>query len=234
MIVLALDTSMKTASIALLKDSEVVAEIFLHSGAHHSVVLLPAMESILNHTNIHLEDVDLFSCTSGPGSFTGIRIGMGTLKGIALAMNKPVVGVSTLDALAFNMVGSTFLVCPMFDARKNQVYTSLYMTDRGEGFEKLVQDSVVDIAEIGNFFQEVEKEIVFLGDGALKYARLIEGFFKGKCHIAPPLHHSIRASVVALLGEKQYRQGISETPLTISPTYLRASDAELKKATVRD
>lgn len=227
MLILAIETSTKTASIALLDGTEIIAEIFLNAGIHHSVVLLPAIENIFKVTQIRAGDIDLYTCASGPGSFTGIRIGISTVKGLALATGKPVVGVSTLDALAFNVVGSSSVVCPMLDAKKKQIYTALYRTGRGDTFEKIMGERVADVED---FLKCIEKETIFLGEGALKYSKMIKDMLPGKAYIASGLHNLLRASAVALLGKRKYHEGDYVDPFTLTPTYLRASEAELKRS----
>jgi tRNA threonylcarbamoyladenosine biosynthesis protein TsaB len=227
MLTLAIETSTKTAGIALLGDTEIIAEIFLNTGVHHSVVLLPAIENIFKVTQTKAEQVDLFACASGPGSFTGIRIGISTIKGLALATGKPVVGVSTLEALAFNVIGSSSVVCPMLDAKKKQIYAALYRAGRGDAFEKIVGERVADVEE---FLKCVEEETIFLGDGALKYSKVIKNILPGKAYFASGFQNHIRASAVALIGKRKYHEGDAVNPFTLTPAYLRASEAELARS----
>jgi len=222
---LAIDTSTKTASVALLHHSKVVIEIFTNLGTNHSAVLLPIVKNVCNISGIRVEEMDLYVCTIGPGSFTGIRTGVATIKGFALATGKPVVGVSTLDSLALNLAMSRICVCPMLDARKNHVYTALYRM-KGDYFPDLImQERTTDIAD---FLQCIDQEVVFLGDGAERYEGIISERLPGKACFTIGLHNSVRASVAGLLGENKFRNGEGMDPASLMPRYLRHSEAELK------
>src|SRR5574340_1399824 len=126
MITLAIDSSSETASVALLENQTIRAELFLNAGFHHSVILLPAIQQIYETAGLTVDRTDLFVCTLGPGSFTGLRIGVGTIKGMAMATNKPVAGVSTLKALAANAAGGNTNICPLIDAGRGQIYAAHY------------------------------------------------------------------------------------------------------------
>ena len=118
MLTLAIDTSSESASIALLRDDDILSEIFINLDVNHSVVLLPALHHLMRLSRLEPNEIDLFACTIGPGSFTGLRVGASTVKGLALALGRPIAGVSTLEALAFNITGHEIPVCPMLDAKK--------------------------------------------------------------------------------------------------------------------
>ncbi|MEN6318975.1 MAG: tRNA (adenosine(37)-N6)-threonylcarbamoyltransferase complex dimerization subunit type 1 TsaB [Syntrophaceae bacterium] len=225
MLILAIDTSSKTASIALLHKDEILSEIFINLGVNHSAVLLPALQELLRMSQIVPEKIELFACTEGPGSFTGLRIGVSTVKGLSLATGKPIVGVSTLEALAFNCIGSGLLVCPMMDAKKNQVYTTLYRTGRDEKLEKIKDDVVTDVRE---FLQHIQEEVMFVGDGAIQYSGIINDNLRGKAYYASPCHHSVRAAAVGLLALSKYDNGDFSDSITFTPRYFRLSEAEVK------
>ena len=222
---LAIDTSTTTATVALLQNTETVVEIFVNSGKNHSFILMPITEQICKMADLPIEEIDLFVCTIGPGSFTGVRIGMSTVKGFALATGKPVVGVSTLEALAMNLSGSRIIVCPMLDARKNQVYTALYRTDGNSAPEMMREETVT---EIKCFLQSIDENVIFLGDGAGKYAKIIKDTLVEKAHFTIGINNHIRASMVGLLGEKKLRDGEWMDSISLMPKYLRPSDAESK------
>lgn len=223
---LAIDTSTKTASVALLHHSEVIAEVFTNFGTHHSVTLLPAVENICNMSGIKVEEMDLYVCTIGPGSFTGIRIGMATVKGFALAMGKPVAGVSTLDALALNLAGSCATLCPMLDARKNQIYAALYRIQENTLPQKISKETVT---EIKDYLVSIDdNDVIFLGDGAEKYAKIIREILGGKAHFVAGIQNCVRASMAGLLGESMFRNGGGMDPVSLVPKYLRRSEAEMK------
>jgi tRNA threonylcarbamoyladenosine biosynthesis protein TsaB len=214
-----------TASVALLNNSETVGEVFVNLKINHSPMLLPVIEMLCTVSDMKLEEVDLFVCTIGPGSFTGVRIGVSTVKGFALATGKPVVGVSTLDALALNFLGSPVKVCPMLDARKHQVYTALYKTDGDNQLEKIKDEIDTEIRE---FLRTIDEDVIFLGEGAQKYAGVIREMLCGKAYFAAGIQNHVRASMAGVLGEKKFRDGERDDPVTLVPRYLRLSEAELK------
>ncbi|MGZ3606453.1 MAG: tRNA (adenosine(37)-N6)-threonylcarbamoyltransferase complex dimerization subunit type 1 TsaB [Syntrophales bacterium] len=226
MLTLAIDTSTKSASIALLRDSDILSESFFNLDVNHSLVLLPALEHLLRLSNIQAGEIDLFACTMGPGSFTGLRVGASTIKGLALATGKPIAGVSTLEALAFNIVSPEISICPMLDAKKDQVYTALYRTDRNYSLERIEGERVTDVRR---FLQCIDEDVIFVGDGAAKYAGLISEMLPGKSYFASVCHQHVRAAVVGLLGKKKYSEGDILDSLTFAPAYLRASEAEMKR-----
>ncbi|MGZ3593554.1 MAG: tRNA (adenosine(37)-N6)-threonylcarbamoyltransferase complex dimerization subunit type 1 TsaB [Syntrophales bacterium] len=226
MLTLAIDTSTKSASIALLRDSDILSESFFNLDVNHSLVLLPALEHLLRLSSIQAGEIDLFACTMGPGSFTGLRVGASTIKGLALATGKPIAGVSTLEALAFNIVSPEISICPMLDAKRDQVYTALYRTDRNYSLERIEGERVTDVRR---FLQCIDEDVIFVGDGAAKYAGLISEMLPGKSYFASVCHQHVRAAVVGLLGKKKYSEGDILDSLTFAPAYLRASEAEMKR-----
>jgi tRNA threonylcarbamoyladenosine biosynthesis protein TsaB len=226
MLILAIDTSSKSASIALLRDDDILSEVFLNLDVNHSVVLLPALHHLLRLSRIEQNEIDLFACTIGPGSFTGLRVGASTIKGLALATGKPIAGVSSLEALAFNIAGREIPVCPMLDARKGQVYTALYRTGRNYTLETMEAERVTDVR---GFLQCIDEEVIFVGDGSVKYAGLIMEMLPGKCYFASGCHQHVRAAVVGVMGKKKYLEGDVLDSVTFAPVYIRASDAEMKR-----
>jgi len=221
---LAIDTSTSSASAALLRHTDIVVEVFLNLATNHSATLLPVVEKICHISGVTIEEMDLFVCTLGPGSFTGIRIGMSTVKGFALATGKPVVGVSTLETLAWNLAGSRILVCPMLDARKHQVYTALYKPDGNNTLEQQGEAMAVDI---NCFLQSLDEEVIFLGDGANRYSDMIKERLPGKACFGVGLQNQIRASMAGILGVKKVRDGEPADPVSLMPRYLRLSEAEV-------
>jgi tRNA threonylcarbamoyladenosine biosynthesis protein TsaB len=223
--ILALDTSTVTVGLALLDEEKVLAEGSWDLGVNHSQVLLPALESLLLIAGMMIGQIDLFACTLGPGSFTGLRIGISTIKGFALATEKPVVGVSTLEALARGAATVSTLICPMLDARRGQVYAALYRPDDEAGWEKLASDQ---LTEVEVFVRTISGEALFIGDGALQYAPLIKAVLGKRAHFAAAHHQRVRAAAVGLLGLQKYRDGELLDLLTFKPRYLRLSEAELR------
>ncbi len=225
MITLAIDTATKTAGVALLNDERVVAEYFFQLPVHHSETVLPALQWGLRLAAIDIGDVGLIALTVGPGSFTGLRIGASTVKGLALAAGTPVVGVSTLEALACNAAGFPGLICPLLDARKGEVYGALYRAD-GEGFPvALTEERVAAPAEI---VARAEGDTLFLGDGLSAAAGCIAARPRGLTHFAAPNLQSVRASSVAMIGRRKQLRGETLDLTTFVPRYLRRSEAEIR------
>ncbi len=225
--ILALDTATKTASAALLLDDRVLAEGYADLGRHHAAVLLPFVQSVLDLAGMTMEEVDLLAGTAGPGSFTGLRIGASTLKGLALATGKPVAAVSTLAALALNAAGSGEAVCPLLDARKGQVYGALYRFDEDGVPRPAIPDATVALESL---LALLDEPVVFVGEGAAVYREAIRERLGGKARFLPPPWNGIRASSVGWLALRHYREGRLADPLTFVPAYLRTSEAEAKGA----
>ena len=224
MLTLAVECATKSIGLALLDDEGVLAELYVRLGRHHAEVLLPALDRLFIMSGFTPGNLDLLACTVGPGSFTGLRIGVSTVKGLALATGKPIVGVSTLETLAMNAIPSRRLICPMLDAQKNQVYTGLYRM----GPDNLLAAERPDqLTSASDLLEELaEEEIVFLGDGALRYEKLIRETFKARAILCGGSHHRLMASAVGLIGLRQYRMGAIMNTLTFTPKYLRLSEAE--------
>jgi tRNA threonylcarbamoyladenosine biosynthesis protein TsaB len=229
MYTLAIDTSTRTASIALLKDSDVIVDIVVNVGLNHSEVLLPAIDNIFGIAGIKAEEIDLYACTTGPGSFTGLRIGAGTVKGMALSFSKPIVGVSSLESLAGNISDSSCSICPMLDARKGQVYTALYRAVPGGMPKRCEQETVTDVSAFVSRISTGE-QVVFLGDGAAAYAGRIGQILGDRALFARPFFSHIRASIVGVIGLEKYRRGMALDAVAFVPQYMRLSEAELNRS----
>jgi tRNA threonylcarbamoyladenosine biosynthesis protein TsaB len=224
--ILAVDTAQKTVSVAILADDELRADIFFNSGRHHSEILLPVIEQVLRLAGLRPDEMNLFAVTIGPGSFTGLRIGAATIKGLALSTGKPVVGVSTLDALSLNAAGvGQRLICPMLDAQKNQVYTALYTHTNGAGMKKVRYDQFIDVDA---WLQVLVGDIFFLGDGAVKYSQGIKTHFTSAASIAEGHQNHIQAATVAVLARDKFQRGEQLNLLKFTPCYLRTPEAELR------
>lgn len=223
---LAFDTSTKSASVALLRDTSILVERLVNVDKNHGETLLPEIMNVLAMANVVLDDVELFAVTTGPGSFTGLRIGAATVKGLAVSADRPIAGVSSLDALAFNIPYSSTLICPMLDARKQEVYTALYRPRINAFPERILDEQVV---APGTFLENIDDEVIFLGDGAQAYEDIIKTSLPGNAHIAPRHLNYIRASSVGLIGLKKFYDGDTLDTLTFAPRYLRVSEAEAKR-----
>ncbi len=223
MLALSIDTTSSAGSIALVKDGALLAEFLVNCEINHSETIMPAIAAAFDITKCTMEDIDFFAFSLGPGSFTGLRIGAGIIKGFALATGKPVVGVSSLEALARNILVSSGDVCPMLDAKRDEVYAALYRPSPDMGLVKVTGETVVSP---GEFLEGIERETIFLGDGALRYSSMIRAILPAGSIIAPESQCRIRASEVGIIGTEKFRKGEVLDLLTFTPVYLRKSQAE--------
>lgn len=226
---LALDSSGLVASVAVVTEDAMLAEYTVNYKKTHSQTLLPMLEEIIRMVEMDLSEVDAIAVAAGPGSFTGLRIGSATAKGLGLALDKPIIAIPTLEGLAYNLYGTDKLVCPMMDARRNQVYTGLY---EFEGSElKVVKPQMA--ASVEDILQEINqsgREVIFLGDGTAVYRELIEEKAKVGCEFAPVHLNRQRAGALGALGIIYYKSGRIESALQHEPVYLRPSQAERERA----
>lgn len=231
--ILGLDSSGLVASVAIVENDVVVAEYTTDYKKTHSQTLLPMLEELKSMIELDMESLDAIAIAAGPGSFTGLRIGAATAKGLGLALNKPLVEVPTLEGLAYNLWGTTNLVCPLMDARRNQVYTGIYEFVR-EGHTMMLrsvrEQCAVDITEIIAALNELGREVIFLGDGVPVYSKVIEEQMQVPFTYAPAGNNRQKASSVAALGAVYYAQGKTVTAAEHQPEYLRKSQAEREQA----
>jgi len=221
---LAVDTSTPTEGVAALDGETARAVIHTTSAQTHARRLMSTVDSALTMAGMTIEDCDGFAVTVGPGSFTGLRIGISAVKGFALATNKPVVGVSTLEALAAGIPGLSGRICPLLDARKGQVYAALYQCG-GEGLEVIEPPRVVD-PEM--WLRRVDGPCLFVGDGVGAYRHLIEERVVSGARFAPPCFHAPNACVVGRIGIREFERGNTVPVDRLTPLYIRKSDAEIK------
>ena len=222
--VLGIDTATMMGSIGLIDDEGAIAEYSLNIRATHSERLMPAIDRLLKDSGIMPKDIDGFAVSIGPGSFTGLRIGLATVKGFAMGCNKPVAAVSTLDALAFNLAYAEYLICPILDARRNEVYAAMFKSDGKGGIKRLVQDMAIDMQ---TFLREYDEDIIFLGDAVDIYRERILDILKDRAHFAPKNRNMPSGVSVAELGLKKIRDGKAADPSGLAPFYIRRSEAEI-------
>lgn len=222
---LALESSGLVASVAVLEDDKLVGEFTTNFKKTHSQTLLPMLDDVIKILGIDIKDIDAIAVSGGPGSFTGLRIGSATAKGFALALDKPVVNVPTVDGIAYNLYGTSDVICPIMDARRNQVYTGLY-TFEGSDFKVLVKEKAVGIETVIEEINDLGLPVVFLGDGVPVHKGTIMEKIKVEYHFAPPHLNYQRAGAVAALGKVYYERGILECGAEHKPDYLRMSQAE--------
>ena len=195
----------------------------------HSQTLLPMVDSICKETCCEAKDFDAVAVSAGPGSFTGLRIGSATAKAIAMAAEAPVIEVPTLSGLAYNLWGSGAYVCPMMDARRDQVYTALYSFESGKLITH-IEGEAVSVDEMIDRINSLGKEVIFLGDGADAYKQIIESRVTVPYSLAPAHLNRQNAASVAVLGSVLYAEGKTVNADDHSPTYLRVSQAEREGA----
>lgn len=227
--ILALESSGLVASIAFAEDDVLLGEYTTNHKKTHSQTLLPMLETLSKMIEIELNTVDAIAVSKGPGSFTGLRIGSATAKGLGLALDKPIIPVPTVDALAYNLWGTDRLICPIIDARRQQVYTGLYSFEEDTLCTHLAQCSL-DIGEIVQKVNEIGREVIFLGDGVAVHADFIAEHCKVAYSFAPVTMNRQKASSVACLAKVLYEQGVIESAREHKPDYLKASQAERELA----
>lgn len=223
--ILGLDSSGLVASVAIVEDEELRGEYTINYKKTHSQTLLPMLDEVAKMIELDLETIDAIAVAGGPGSFTGLRIGSATAKGLGLALQKPLIHVPTVDALAYNLAGHRDMVCPLMDARRNQAYTGLYAFD-GNRMQVIWQQCAVAIEEMIEKINEQNRAVVFLGDGVPVFASFIEKHCKVPYTFAPAHMNKQRAGAVAVLGMQMFRTGKYETAAEHRPDYLRLSQAE--------
>lgn len=227
--ILAVDTSTSFASIAIAVNEQIVAEFLFSTERTLSARLMPEIERILEVSGLSCADIDLFAASIGPGSFTGIRGGVATIQGLAMATAKPCVGFSSLAMLAMNISCSPTLVCSMLDARKNEVYAALYDCTSSIPSSR-INDCVLPPATLlDQICTMTGEKIIFIGEGAVRYQNLITERLGDQAIFAPfPLNSPHSANGI-LLASHSFKKGDVLEPCQLLPVYLRASDAELTK-----
>lgn len=226
--ILALDTSTNVATAAVLEDGVITGEYSCNKGKTHSQRLMPMIDSLLQAVGLKASDMDAFAASIGPGSFTGLRIGVTTAKAMAFAAQKPAISVYTLDALAYNLPSSRAVLCPVIDARNNQVFTAAYKIS-GDKLERLTDYLGIHINELADILSAMKEDVVFLGDAAAMHRSFFEDRLGDRCSMAPPHTALARASSVAVLAAKLYESGSLENSYDMKPFYLRKSQAEREK-----
>lgn len=239
--VLAIDSSGLTATVAVVEDTQTVAEYTINYKKTHSQTLLPMIDEVVKMTELDLGTIDAIAVAGGPGSFTGLRIGSATAKGLGLALNKPLIHVPTVDGLAYNVYGCEDIICPIMDARRNQVYTGIYTFSKKAGtkegcnltepvFQVIKMQMAVSIDELVERLNRYRRPVVFLGDGVPVYENVLAEKLTVPYSFAPAYMNRQRAAVVGTLGIKYYKAGKFETAEEHRPDYLRVSQAERERA----
>lgn len=226
--ILAADTSAKVATVAIADESGILAESSVNTGLGarltHSQALMPMIADLLRNVNLSIGEIDCFAVSAGPGSFTGLRIGIGAVKGLAYGADKPCVGVSTLRALAQNLYGVEGVICAAMDARAGQVYTALF-EGRADGLSRLTEDMAITIDELSEKLRTLKKNVFFVGDGAELCYNKLKDELPG-CFLAWAGSRYQRASGVAAAAWEKIEAGETVSAAQLSPVYLRLPQAE--------
>lgn len=227
--ILALDSSGIVASAAVVEDQNLLAEYTVNYKKTHSQTLLPMLDEISRMLELDLESLDAIAVAAGPGSFTGLRIGSATAKGLGLALKKPLISVPTLEGLAYNLYDTPGLICPIMDARRNQVYTGVY---RFENHELEIEKApmAADIQELLEILNQYKEPVTFLGDGVPVYSDAIKRTLQVPFSFAPAHLNKQRAAAVAARACVYFKDGRVETAEEHRPEYLRVSQAERERA----
>ncbi len=225
MLIFALDSTAIIASVALLRDGKPLASFHVENGNTHSETLLPMAKALLESAGVGVDDIDLFACSTGPGSFTGVRIGVATVKGLAFGKNKPCVAVSSLEALAQSLVPSSGILCPVMNARRGQVYNALFEVKDGE-LCRLTEDRALAIEELEAELSSLQRPFYLCGDGAELVRRHLRAVTPSP---TPPLLVGQNACSVAMCADRAARRGDTVTDAALKPVYLRLPQAERER-----
>ena len=227
--ILMIDTSGPACGVAVMKDGSIVCELQLTSGKTHSQRVMPMVDQALNMCEMQIGDIDLFGAVVGPGSFTGVRIGVSSVKALAHAAGKPCIGVDALEALAANVSGFDGVVCPILDARAQQVYGAMF--ECGMPPVRLMEDEAEKLTAFLDRVEATDREALFLGDGVAPLKNAIMERLGEKAHFAPAQHLGLRAaSACALAAEYAKDENNLKDCMTLLPLYLRAPQAERERA----
>lgn len=226
MLILSVDSSASPASVCLYENGKILSEYYINVGLTHSQTLVAMIESMLKVTDTKVEDIDLYAVNNGPGSFTGVRIGVSAVKGMAYAQDKPCVAVSTLRSMAENTTAENAVVCACMDARRHQVYNALFKIGR-EGVEQIAEDRAIAIEALIDELRAIDEPVILIGDGA----ELVFNSCKeiNNVRLAPSNHRFQCASSVAMIASEKAKAGDMIPAASLMPSYLRLSQAERER-----
>lgn len=222
--ILSIDTSATAASASLSDENKLIGEFFINTSLTHSQTLIPMVQKLLQNTSTDIKDIDCIAVNAGPGSFTGVRIGVAAVKGLAFSNNTPCVAVSTLHSMAYNMLGNNCTVCAVMDARCSQVYNALFEVD-GENVTRLCDDRAFSMSDLKSELSRIEGDIFLVGDGANIFFDYLNGELKN-VRLAPVNLRYQRASSTALAAFSEYKKGNIITADKLMPAYLRLPQAQ--------
>ena len=224
--ILSLDSTAIVSTVAVTENEKLLAQFTINNGNTHSETLLPMIEASLKVLKLTVDDIDLFACSAGPGSFTGVRIGAATIKGLAFDKNKPCAPVSSLDALAHNLLYANGIICPVMNARRSQLYNALFLCEDGK-LTRLCDDRLISVFDLEEELRKYSEHKIYLcGDG---YDIAKNAFSKIVTEETPLIHQYQSAYSVALCALEAAKQDLLTTDVELSPVYLRASQAERER-----
>lgn len=224
--ILSLDSTAIVSTVAITENEKLLAQFSINNGNTHSETLLPMIEACLKVLKLSVNDIDLFACSAGPGSFTGVRIGAATIKGIAFDKNKPCAPISSLEALAHNLLYAEGIVCPVMNARRSQLYNALFLCENGK-LTRICEDRLISVFDLEEELRKyTDKKIYLCGDG---YDIAKGSFTKIETENTPLIHQYQNAYSVALCALEASNQDLLTTDIELSPVYLRASQAERER-----
>lgn len=222
---LALDTSTLMATCAIIDENNLLAEYSVNQDMTHSENLMPMVDELIENLGISISDIDLFGVAVGPGSFTGLRIGLATVKAFSHVLNKPIVGVSTLEGLAYNLPYNEYVI-PIIDARRDRVYTAVYKWNEGR-LKTIEKEQVINIYELIDIVNSIDsKNIVINGNGTIEYRDVLKSKLKKDVILSKPSQNVCRASSIAEIAMDKYKNGMEDDYTTLAPVYLRQTQAE--------
>jgi len=225
--VLGIETSTYSGSVAIVEEGKVLGEIFFNNGPSHSEKLLPMIDCLLREVEIDKKLIDGIAVAVGPGSFTALRIGISAAKGIAFSLGIPVVGVSSLEILALNLLFTPFVICSIIDARKNELFAAFFTsTKEGVNNNRISEDLLISPRDLSEMIHE---KTVLVGNGALMYEDFLRSALGERVLFPPSNFNFPRASNCAILGAKRLKNGSTDDLSALAPQYLRRADAEILK-----
>jgi tRNA threonylcarbamoyladenosine biosynthesis protein TsaB len=223
MIILAVDTATTSCSVAIIDKKCVLAEVTLLREETHTKHLMDMIHTAIGFSGLKLSDLDGFAVVRGPGSFTGLRIGITTVKGLAAGLKKPLVGISSLETLAMQASHSPYLICPLLDARRGEVYFSRYRLIEG----RLNEEAKEQVCAPENAIRDINEACIFVGNGALLYQKMLSSMMGDSAFFVPMPQNTIKASTVAFLSLNKFQNKDTDDIDRFIPHYIRKSDAEL-------
>ncbi len=222
--ILAVDTSATAASVCLAIEDKILGEFYTNTALTHSQTLVPMAEQVLKTTRTDMDEIDYFAVNAGPGSFTGVRIGVAAVKGMAFKNNTPCVSVSTLESMAYNMLGNDCVVCAVMDARCSQVYNALFKIS-GDSIERLCEDRALALSDLKLELEKITDKIILVGDGAELCAKFLENSLSN-VFLAPINNRVQTAASTAMAAFKSISEDKTMSPAELMPTYLRLPQAQ--------